>query len=398
MKLINFVKNNNGYLLIWTLIVMSVLLILGISILNVTSAEVNHATRSDKQIQVDYIARSGAEDAFDVLNSESQAVSESIANESMEDLATYLNNNYSSDWVNLGSGSYEYTFDDDSYYPSYLKIISKAKHQDNKIDSTVSLYVLPDTIFTEDGWSMPPESWLRAMNLNPDVSPEIEGDDATGSLVNFSDYTKSPQNDDDLSTFRATVIRFTGLNNKGVTFEQIKNTNSITFDAEIIVFGGDVYLNDETREVNLGVSEDVLEEKKPIPHLTYEEEVGFEDIDRYNAFVYPNEIDESEHGSYGFESDTHYGVVAFGGKIEHKNDGILLNSVSTNIDLHKVSSYDMYFYPHNLDLNSLDDELVKDKLTLITDNTFKNSLSNKMGIAKFAIGDNMEKKLFILEE
>jgi len=403
MKFNNHLKNNKGYLLIWTLIVMVVLVILGMSILNITSAEINHTSRSEKQIQVDYIARAGTEDAFYNLKN----VTSYGDYDTEEDLVNSLTN--PTTLSPIENGSYIYSYNYDSSYPKYIKITSQATHLDGKTDSTVSLYVIPEPAFTTDGWLMPPESWMRAMNLNPDVDPEIEGDDATGSLVNFNDYTKSPQNDDNLSTFRATVIRFTGLNNKGVTFEQIPNTNDITFDAEIIIFGGDIYLNDDTRELNLGISGANGDDKGVlsgdvdhlVPNLTYSGEFGFEDLDRYLDFIGETE-ENSYYNSYGFDENTHYGLVSFGGNIEHKDKGTLLDNRESGIDLHDVSTYDLYFYPNTTNLNDethLDKTHANYKLIPIDNNDpIRNVISTKMGIQKYTLGDKVVKKIYVQED
>lgn len=335
---------NKGFTLVWVIIVMLVLSILGVALLSVSMAETRHTMRSEHQIQVDYIARSGVEAGYQKLLGISPRTS-------VQDLVTAANHLGASNLINipLGNGSYSISYLYDPNHSALITIRSEAQHAVAPLASVVTLQVPTNVIFNANPWTQPPNGWWRASNLWDDVNPDMDGTlDMTGHAVAFSGSpTKSPQNGRNLSVFRANVILFRGVNNSGVTFLQQKNTNDITFDAEIILFEGKVRLRDASKKVSFDLSNTML--NGSLNPWTYGAQVGFEDEGRYNAFI-SGSYDEYE--TYNFSeavSDgVKFGLVHFEAAVEKDGVGTIISpgyyyfAQNTNINQSSVIIRDTY--------------------------------------------------------
>ena len=319
-------KDKSGFALTWVILIMVVFLILGISVLSVSVSAAKLAARSEGQLQADYVARSGVESGFKKLISIEPK-------DDIEDLVSaanalpYLANN------TLGSGVYDISFHVDADRSEIIIIQSDAVV--GSLTSTVTLRV-PTTICMAsfNPWLEPPDAWWRAANLWDSIDPDADDTlDLTDYGIAFSGSpTKSPQNGKVPSVFRASVLLFRGVNKSGVTFQQQNNTNDITFDAEVIVFQGDLQLRDShsQSEVSLDISDDVLEGEMEFGSWTYDEgaggPAGFEDFDRYLDFIGvakivddPDYLDAlAIYGAYNFTasaSGEHFGLVSFEGDV-----------------------------------------------------------------------------------
>ncbi|NDL68234.1 type IV pilus modification PilV family protein [Anaerotalea alkaliphila] len=346
MKIHIFVSRNHGFSFVWVIMLMVLLSILGMALLSVSFAETQHAARSEKQLQTNYIARSGAEAGFKKI---------SIL-DSQEDIEAFVQSANSLTGLKdnvLGNGEYDisYVVDESGYY---IAIVADAVHsQDSAITSRVTLFVqsMIERLDNSGQWTECPKTWRRAANLWNDVNPNVNSElDYTGHAVVITGTpTKSPQNSINESIFRANVLVFRGQDNSGVTFMQQVNTNDISLDAEVIIFEGNVQLRDGSASVFLTCSEDVL--GGTLSPWTYHSIVGFEDRDRYFDFIDaddPGEEDEDHpYNTYEFDLSENYGVMLLEGNAKDRYENMILSS-------------GVYYYRNGADLNNLvEDDLIK---------------------------------------
>lgn len=353
MKINYRVTNESGYSLVWVLIVMMVGTILGTSFLTLAMAETKHAVRSESQMQVNYIARSGVEAGFLTLqtisNSSTATTPEAFTNAANQYLIT---NNLKTQAV--GNGSFTITYIPDPNPNSFfITIESVATHTSNPtIKRTVELYV-NSTFLNVPGmrWVEPPRSWMRASNLNANVDPTLNTDvDLTGSPVVFSGTpTKSPQNSVNPSVFRATLLFFRGFDrNNRISFLQQVNTNQITFDAEVIVLDGRIRLRDNS-PLYLRSSDDVMSDHVPtLVPWTYPGLVGFEVKARYQDFIggAPTTI----YDGYNFPDPS---VEKFGLISINATEQNVVNSIGVSKDGVQlpIIPAGVYFYRDNININ-----------------------------------------------
>ena len=352
------INNKSGYSLIWVIIVSVVGIILGAAVLSLAMGEVRHAARSEKQMQVNYIARSGVEAGF-------QGIQTLQAKPSIAEFVGQAKSNLSVSNQLLGNGNYTLDFEQDDVF---IKIKSTGVHtSDPNITSNVDLYV--ETTFGRVGnldWVEPPKSWMRASNLWGSISPDVlTTDDLTGKPVVFTGTpTKSPQNDINPSTFRATLLYFRGYDkNSKVSFLQQPNTNEITLDAEVIIMEGRILLRD-TKPLILSSSEKVLQYHDPnFEPWTYGEPLGigpagFENEGRYKAFVeYMGPTPGFNYAeTYKFSnnaSNTKFGLISITGQnnLPAFNDsGVFKDTVDSS---NRKIADGIYFYRSGVNLNDV---------------------------------------------
>ncbi|WP_283408549.1 type II secretion system protein [Anoxynatronum buryatiense] len=377
-------RSNKGFSLIWVMIVMLVLSILGVALLSVSMAETRHTMRSEHQIQVDYIARSGVEAGYQKLLGISPRTSVPELVSAANSLGTTSLQN-----VPLGNGTYSISYIHDADHSALITIRAEGKHHSTALSSIVTLLVPTNVIFNTTPWTEPPNGWWRASNLWDDVNPDVDGTlDMTGSAVAFSGSpTKSPQNGKKISVFRANVILFRGTNNSGVTFQQQKNTNDVTFDAEIIIFEGTVRLRDDNKKVTFDLSNHMLN-GSVIP-WTYVGQAGFEDESRYNHFINGSYEDYDE---YQFEEavadGVKFGLVYFEGNVIKDGTGTIINS-------------GYYYYAQNTNINK-SSVVVRDAyepgvelIRVRTDDPIKQGLADRQSIRTYRAGS--EKMIYSTE-
>jgi len=344
-------KKRSGYVLIWVLILLVVIPIFAVALLSFAMNETLHATRSVKNIQNEFVARSGAEIGFRKL------VNGSVApKNTMGEFVTGANA-LGGLAGELSGSSYTITYSE--YNPTSVKITSTAINlADNTIQDTVSIYMntLPYYEPT-DAWSEPPEVWYRSNHLNlwdgidPDSRPE---EDARDMAVAFTGApTQSPQQGEP-SVFRAAVMQFRGTNNKGITFRTI-NTNPVTLATEIILFYGSIEIKGDGKLI---LSTDgVLNAAIPGREWTDQDATGydnsasgFETRERYFYYIEddPNDYDPEEpvpedlhpYDTYQFEdSGSKYGLLYIDGLIDNKDNS-------------KDIGGGWYFFKNGIDLNS----------------------------------------------
>lgn len=383
--------NNYGYALVWVLITMVVLSILGVGIYTVSFAETNHAVRSERSMQTGYVARSGVELGFKLLGT--------VGNKNNVDAIVSAANGLTGLNGSLGNGSYTITYSQQG--GAYIVVNSVANNSsDNSIQSGVSLYV-PVEMMSVSGdmnWEEAPKSWKRADNLWDNVNPDSDVDvDLTGRSILFTGApTKSPQNSKDPSTFRATVMLFRGIDNKGVTFLQQNNTNHISFDTEVMIFEGDIRLREPSKTVKLVISDKVTDiTKGNLANWSYDGEVGFEDLDRYLDFIGLESEDTGYteavaiHDNYEFESGKRYGLVFFDGEI--LKDGISGNMLTQGDGV--------YFFKDGIDLNStpyiIGNTVLSNLMIVDSNDPIRNQRQIKQGTIVFHASD--EKQLYIVQ-
>ncbi|MEN1759286.1 pilus assembly PilX N-terminal domain-containing protein [Anoxynatronum sibiricum] len=375
---------NKGFTLVWVIVVMLVLSILGVALLSVSLAETRHTMRSEHHIQVDYIARSGVEAGYQKLLGISPR-------SSVSELVSAANNLGPSNLQSIpfGNGTYsiDYIFNPDQ--SALITIRSEAQHVSAPLSSVVTLQVPTNVIFNTTPWTEPPNSWWRASNLWDSINPDVDGTvDMTSRAVAFSGSpTKSPQNGRNLSIFRANVILFRGTNNSGVTFQQQKNTNDITFDAEILLFEGSVRLRDANKKITFDLSNTML--AGSINPWTYAGQVGFEDEGRYNAFISGVYDDYAEYNfGEAVANDVKFGLVYF-------EDAVVKDGVGT------VISPDYYYFAQNTNINK-SSVVIRDAyepgvelIRVRSDDPIKQGLADRQSIRTYRAGT--EKMIYSAE-
>ena len=129
-------KNNNGYTLIWVLMVMIVLFILGAAIINMSNAETTFSARQYNRSQAYYTARSGAEIALKKLNDE-------VMNTGYNDVADIYDVFDSTVYegsVTDGNDNFSTSFIGDGYVEyDRIKILSNGTH--NGVNATTALTI-----------------------------------------------------------------------------------------------------------------------------------------------------------------------------------------------------------------------------------------------------------------
>lgn len=344
------INNKSGYSLIWVIIVSVVGIILGAAVLSLAMGEVRHAAISERQLQVNNVARSGVEVGFQVL----QDISPTSTSTTLIDFVNVANQYLITQGLKtkqVGNGTYTITFIADPTPGSYYILIrSDAIHNSNSaIKNTVDLYVESTLVRTgQMNWSEPPKSWIRASNLWDGVNPEINiVDDYTGQAVVFTGTPiKSPQNSTDPAIFRASLLYFRGYDkNTHVSFLQQINTNIITLDAEVIILDGKLFLRDLNKSLFLRSSNEVLDyyDEDFVP-WTFNGSVGFENKARYDNFIAPH---VGMHDSYGFdETGSKYGLISITADLF--TSGVYKNDLSQPA----VVPDGVYFYRDGVNLNN----------------------------------------------
>ncbi len=369
MKINYRVTNESGYSLVWVLIVMMVGTILGTSFLTLAMAETKHAVRSENQMQVNYIARSGVEAGFLTLQTISDS-STATTPEAFTDAANqYLITNNLKTQV-VGNGSFTITYVPDPNPNSFfITIESVATHTSNPaIKRTVELYV-NSTFLNVPGmrWVEPPRSWMRASNLNSNVDPALNSDvDLTGSPVVFSGTpTKSPQNSVNPSVFRATLLFFRGFDrNNRISFLQQVNTNPITFDAEVIVLDGRIRLRDNS-PLYLRSSDDVLRDNMPtLVPWTYPGLVGFESKARYQNFIGAAPTTIYDGYNFPVSSGPKFGLISINATEQNVVNSIGVSKDGVSLPIIPAG---VYFYRDNININGTTPLIITNEYTSTSD-------------------------------
>ncbi len=338
-------NSRRGSALAFVLIITAVLAVLGTAILGLSLAETNHATRSQKQVQIQYIARSGVEVGYEKLI----AAAPSLANPNFDTLLS--NANALPNLVNqiLGTGNYSIQYEKYPVTnPQFIKIRSASASSGSPVVSDqVTLLVAISTGF--QSWFPAPDAWVRAMNLWGDVNPSNPGEDMLGKGIQFiGTPSKSPQSGTP-SLFRASVIKFTGMNGDGDTFWLQPQTNDVTFDAEVMLFGGRILMRHDDGNLILKISDETVS-NNTCPPWTSAIPAGFENRDRYIEYcqLIPNPgayYDSHLAGEFSPHSPTKFGLVHFEGDV-------IDDSHHANVLIHSG----WYYYPNNVNLNSSNPE------------------------------------------
>lgn len=372
MTIKKIIKNKSGYSLIWVLIFLAVAIILGTALLSIAMAETRHAARSEKQMQANYIARSGVEAGFLTLQTLSTTSTATTLQQFTDAANLYITNN-SLKTKTVGNGSYTITYVPDPNPNSFfITIRSDATHaNDTSIKSKVELYI-NSTFLTVPGmnWTEAPRSWIRAANLWDNVNPDsVATVDLTGSPVIFTGTpTKSPQNSVSPSIFRATLLYFRGFDrNNKVSFLQQVNTNHITFDAEVMVFEGKILMRDN-RPLILRSSDSVLrDDVTPFVPWTHPGLVGFENKGRYQSFIGVLPTDPTSiYVGYGFPGTAtpKFGLISITGSNQAPpfTSGVYKDGVAS-----AVVPDGIYFFKDGTDLNRITPLVITTTYTAASD-------------------------------
>lgn len=370
-------RRRSGYALIWVLILLVIFSVLGTTFVFLSMSETKFASRSERQLQAAYVARSGAEIGYELL----KTIPEEDAKDSIASFANYADSLYGSTPIpritkfNESPYRYQLTFRSDS--PDYMIIDSTATDaRDNSITKTVSLYI--EAKISGSTWLEPPNSWVRASNLWDNVVP-VPGDNTTTALGNpvalLGSPTKSPQNSGDPSIFEASVLWFVGKSNSGgVSFIQQPNTNAITFRSEFLIFEGALELND-TKAIWLEMSNGDPSDCD----WCYTGEVGFENLARLLDF-----IDEDSIESGGTPSDV-YNQVSYEDDYKFENMSYGLLVLEDTLDNTNIGSADLpagyYFFPSGVNIKNELNRLIKVDGNVL--DKLKSAIADRLGSPRY---------------
>jgi hypothetical protein len=316
-------RKNKGSTLILVIIVLAVFSILSVSLLQVGLADAIHAIFEDNRIQASYIGRSGVSVGMKILDN--KLFSNTYG--TLDALITDLNNYVSGksypvkDTRNINNvGSFTLSYE--KFNPGQIKIISKGIASRKPTTSSTTTFIINVTLAISTHSN--PAEWINGINLSHSVSPATPNANYQGKGVVLENRpNQSPQGGHNPSTFRASIIYF--RDHDGVSLRQIQNSVPITFDTEIAYFETEVDLNDTPTPVFLSLSSgtgSLLEYRATntgaLPLYPYQ--VGFEDRDRYEAFIGSYTVNYYDSYSSKFAAGSHYGVVYFGNDVVRKHN------------------------------------------------------------------------------
>lgn len=343
-------KNNKGVALVSVLMVFVVLFILGIGLLQVAMADTNQSSWQANRVQAHYLGRSGVHHGIELL--ESKLTGTTPYTGTIGSLASSLQSQVGTSTYEIPNvGTYTIRFEE-GLYAGQIKIISVGTSTGNPSSSQTVTYIkeLGDTF----SFTNPASEWMTGINLDKNISPSNVNKSYLGQAVllqtkNAKNSVQSPKGSG-ASTFQASIVAFREYD--GRSLRQITNSIDMTFDAEIILFIGDILLNKTGDDLILTISPDVLKQKTydkkigytkspsilnygpsipPSPAAINTYAVGFEDYERYKYFATQGDSSVSlalSSWSLGnFETGKNYGVVKLGGGI-NVDDGTPVLTVS----------------------------------------------------------------------
>lgn len=355
-------KSKKGAALVTVIMIMLVLTILGFSILGVSLAEAKHAEWEDKRIQSHYIGRSGVYVGLKILDDKLAAEYVTDINTLVSDLNTYVNTMDASTFKVEGKGNFTLKYE--VFESGNVKIRAVGTAAGNPSVSQTVTYTVK--IVPAMNMNINPTVWISGVNLKHGINPSDKDMSFLGKGVMLSSKPiQSPMGGDKPSTFQASIIYFRDSN--GLCFKQLTNSVPITLDGEIIYFESEVELennkNNPNKPVILAISQNTIEYRMNnegvLPKFSPSDSsiVGFENYDRYKAFIGSNTQDF--HASYVFGSGN-YGVVYFGGDVvERKN-----KNETGNLKVNKG----YYFYKNGVNLHNLPTSPLDYDLIPINDN------------------------------
>ena len=315
-----YLKNQKGAALVWSIIVLLVLSILGVALLNISLSEAKHSIYSQRKVQAYYLAMSGVEAGFTKAKN---ITSKNTANEIATEASSQINSGSIS-----GTGNYVVSFA--AIGDSGLKITSTGTVPPG-INDTVSL--IAEIVPADSEWVPAPNHWLQ--NRNTIAHGVSDGDYAyMNKGIAFTGPYKSPSAGGP-STFRASLILFQGIDRNGVTLQQQPN-NDVTIDTKVVFFNEGIVLTTSNRYLKLNLTAPTaiyndfiwgsITNVNPVDfagrpghdeYLAGRE--GFQNIVRYNDFIYSDTYPGYEH--YPFvRGDKSYGIVYFEQGVRYGNN------------------------------------------------------------------------------
>jgi hypothetical protein len=162
-----YLKNKNGMVLPLVLIILFVLMILGVTILNISNADNRHSIYQDNKLQAHYIAKSGAQTMATYLIEKSHSMSYIDINELIDDIS-----DKTSEVINFDSGDFVIkTVKRSVDGQEKLDIISKGNYRGITDTVTVTLLV---SIQSEDEDYNPTSEESALVTLSEDASLVLE--------------------------------------------------------------------------------------------------------------------------------------------------------------------------------------------------------------------------------
>lgn len=321
-------SRRQGSALLITILIMAVLIILGTSLLTLSLGDTRNSVYQDKKTQAHYIGRSGVYVGYDLLNKQLAASDYADLNTLVADLNSSAGSLSSSDKIVSDKGSFSLSYE--RFSTDEIKINSTGTTAGVNPNSELVTFIVKvkPAIAMQDN----PDAWINGINLIKGITKSIH---YLGKGVRLeAKPIQSPQGSGTSSTYQASLFYFADHN--GLALKQITNSIPITFDAEIIYFESGVELNKTGDPVILSISSDVLNYRAANTGVLpmYSPAVGFENYDRYKAFIgsYINDY----HSLYEFKTGN-YGLVYFGGDV-YENKGV------------KKIEKGYYFYPNGINL------------------------------------------------
>lgn len=353
-------RNNHGTALPIVLMIFVVLLILGIAMLGITLSEAKQSTWQNNRVQAHYLARSGVQHGIKLF--ESKAGFPGSISQLTAVLNTLAGNvgTTKMEYPLITNGKYDIYFEEGTY-SGEIKIVSKGIINGNWGSTQTVSYtqVIEDSFNYND----PSSAWLTGINLDKGITTSqsyinkavmVESKKNTSSI-------QSPKGSSNPSTFQATIIAFRDFKNRSL--RQVTNSVSVTFDAQLMFFLGDIILNSTNDPIILTVSPEVKASTNSIPKLQ-------QLLDDFNPFGL-NPDDPTEEG-YGYD-----GIVKFGNEIS----GSIKNSSETELlpptPSTNVKRY--YYFKNGINLQSSID--LSTKLKAVTDPDLIKALDAFIGIS-----------------
>lgn len=250
LSIVNRIKkvlySQSGMALPTVLLVMVVLVILGVAILNTTLSEASFAVEQNQKTQAHYLGRSGVLLGYEKLKAMTQNPADYGYDGTIDQLLIDLNT-----WASTNAGSMQLDTKD-QFNLTYtlinnneLKIKSDGLVNGVRTTSdTVSLRVQMLRSLLNGGRA---DAWYNGNGLTLDhaTDPAQPAETYIGKGVFLtgkdSQSTKFPSNAGS-PVFRASIIQFLA-DNSNICLEYSGNTAETTFDAEIIIFSGNVVMN-----------------------------------------------------------------------------------------------------------------------------------------------------------
>lgn len=324
-------KKEKGAALVWVICISLVLMILGSTLLDITLANARQAANYADKNQASFLARSGVDIGLKMLQ---QKLYDSNDGEAAYADRTALINALNAqagdrDFVVDGAGSFRLRFQDLSDGTGNMKIIGVGKSDGaNGTEDTVTLTLKlsmgssSNIIENPSDWFSSNGNSLKNMNSQKILRHKVPADTKyIGKMVMLNGGVKPvkyPQGggEDAESVFRASVIAFKCYKDGIACFSQDSNKLNVTFDAEIIYFGGNV--ESRGNDIRIMASQEVLDRpNNGMLRPADNNDMGFNDLQRYLSFVqsYNNSMTadamKKYWGKYNFDSSYQYGIVCF---------------------------------------------------------------------------------------